>query len=87
MKAAIYLWNGAWKHNINIPANILPMIKDSSDDFGRSHTSITGKSYPITGIVGDQQAAAIGQCCFKKGSVKSTYGTRGITTFLTKIVA
>ena len=32
-----------------------------------THKSITGKSYPITGVVGDQQAATIGQCCFKKG--------------------
>lgn len=60
---------------LNIPAHILPIVKDSSDDFGVSHKSITGKSYPITGMVGDQQAAAIGQCCFRKGSVKSTYGT------------
>ena len=51
------------------------MVKNSSDDFGHTHVSITGKSYPITGVVGDQQAATIGQCCFKKGSVKSTYGT------------
>ena len=40
-----------------------------------THRSITGKSYPITGVVGDQQAATIGQCCFQKGAVKSTYGT------------
>jgi glycerol kinase len=40
-----------------------------------THQSITGKSYPITGVVGDQQAATIGQCCFERGSVKSTYGT------------
>ena len=31
--------------------------------------------YPITGVVGDQQSATIGQCCFEPGSVKSTYGT------------
>ena len=60
---------------LKIPKNILPQIKDSSDDFGKTHISITGKSYPITGILGDQQAATIGQCCFKTGSVKSTYGT------------
>ena len=68
-------WDNQILKSLNIPTNILPMIKDSSDDFGQSHASITGKSYPITGMVGDQQAAAIGQCCFKKGSVKSTYGT------------
>ena len=68
-------WDKQILKTLNIPASILPTVKDSSDDFGQSHVSITGKSYPITGIVGDQQAAAIGQCCFKKGSVKSTYGT------------
>jgi len=68
-------WDDQILSSLNIPTSILPTIKDSSDDFGQSHASITGKSYPITGIVGDQQAAAIGQCCFKKGSVKSTYGT------------
>jgi len=68
-----------WDHQIlkslKIPSHILPIIKNSSDHFGKTHRSITGQSYPITGVVGDQQAAAIGQCCFKKGSVKSTYGT------------
>ena len=68
-------WDKQILKSLNIPTSILPTIKDSSDDFGQSHASITGKAYPITGIVGDQQAAAIGQCCFKKGSVKSTYGT------------
>ena len=68
-------WDKQILKSLKIPTSILPNIKDSSDDFGQSHASITGKSYTITGIVGDQQAAAIGQCCFKKGSVKSTYGT------------
>ena len=68
-------WDKQILKSLKIPTSILPNIKDSSDDFGQSHASITGKSYPITGIIGDQQAAAIGQCCFKKGSVKSTYGT------------
>ena len=68
-------WDKQILKSLKIPSHILPIIKNSSDHFGMTHRSITGKSYPITGIVGDQQAAAIGQCCFKKGSVKSTYGT------------
>ena len=68
-------WDLQILKSLKIPRHILPIIKDSSDNFGKTHKSITGKSYPITGVVGDQQAAAIGQCCFKKGSVKSTYGT------------
>ena len=68
-------WDREILKSLKIPTHILPEVKDSSDDFGYTHKSITGKSYPINGMVGDQQAAAIGQCCFKKGSVKSTYGT------------
>ena len=68
-------WDKDILKNLKISKNILPEVKDSSDDFGRTHKSITGNSYPITGVVGDQQAAAIGQYCFTKGSVKSTYGT------------
>ena len=68
-------WDKQILKSLKIPSHILPLIKNSSDNFGETHRSITGKSYPITGVVGDQQAATIGQCCFEKGSVKSTYGT------------
>jgi len=68
-------WDNQILKSLKIPTHILPIIKDSSDNFGATHKSITGRSYPITGVVGDQQAATIGQCCFEKGSVKSTYGT------------
>ncbi len=68
-------WDNQILKSLKIPSHILPIIKNSSDSFGRTHKSITGKPYLITGVVGDQQAATIGQCCFEKGSVKSTYGT------------
>ena len=68
-------WDKQILKSLKIPSHVLPLIKNSSDDFGKTHKSITGKSYPITGVIGDQQAATIGQCCFEKGSVKSTYGT------------
>ena len=68
-------WDKDILKSLKIPKNILPEIKDSSDDFGYTCNSITGKPYPINGVVGDQQAAAIGQSCFTPGSVKSTYGT------------
>ena len=68
-------WDKDILKSLKIPKNILPEVKDSSDDFGYTDSSITGTSYPINGVVGDQQAAAIGQACFKSGSVKSTYGT------------
>ena len=68
-------WDKGILKSLKIPKNILPQVKDSSDDFGLTDKSIIGKSYPINGVVGDQQAATIGQSCFTKGSVKSTYGT------------
>ena len=68
-------WDKDILKSLKIPKNILPQVKDSSDDFGLTDKSIIGKSYPINGVVGDQQAATIGQSCFTKGSVKSTYGT------------
>ena len=68
-------WDTDILKSLKIPKNILPAVKDSSDDFGFTDKSITGTSYPINGVVGDQQAATIGQSCFEKGSVKCTYGT------------
>ena len=68
-------WDNQILKSLKIPTHILPIVKNSSDFFGLTHKSVTKQSYPITGVIGDQQAASIGQCCFKKGSVKSTYGT------------
>ena len=47
----------------------------SADNFGFTDKKITGKKIPIFAVLGDQQAAAVGQACFEKGSIKSTYGT------------
>tara|TARA_Y100001970_G_scaffold290670_1_gene425259 strand:- start:2150 stop:3634 length:1485 start_codon:yes stop_codon:yes gene_type:complete len=60
---------------LKIKKHILPEVKDCSDNYGYTHPTITGKSIPIRGVVGDQQSATIGQCCFESGSLKSTYGT------------
>jgi glycerol kinase len=68
-------WDDEILKLLQIKKNILPEVKDCSDDFGSTHSSITGQSIPINGVVGDQQAATIGQCCFEPGSLKSTYGT------------
>ena len=65
-----------FKALLKIKKHILPEVKDCADDYGQTHSSITGKSIPINGVVGDQQSATIGQCCFEPGSLKSTYGTR-----------
>ena len=60
---------------LRIPESILPNVKNSADNFGFTNISVTKKSYPINGVIGDQQAAVIGQSCFKKGSTKITFGT------------
>jgi glycerol kinase len=68
-------WDKQILKMLKIPREILPVVKDCSADFGHTDPGITGASYPITGMVGDQQSASIGQCCFETGSLKSTYGT------------
>jgi glycerol kinase len=68
-------WDDTILRILKIKKHILPEVKDCADDYGSTHPSITGKSIPITGVVGDQQSATIGQCCFEPGDLKSTYGT------------
>ena len=68
-------WDDQILKMLNIPKEILPTVKDCAADFGHTDPYFTGSSYSITGMVGDQQSAAIGQCCFEPGSLKSTYGT------------
>ncbi len=58
-----------------IPMEILPEVRPSAGDFGKTVTSFFGKSIPITGVAGDQQAALFGQGCFAPGQAKNTYGT------------
>lgn len=59
----------------DIPRVMLPEVKDCADDFGQTDPQWLGRSLPIAGVAGDQQAALIGQTCFEPGMVKSTYGT------------
>ena len=59
----------------NVPAALLPEVKECAADFGIADSGHLGLSLPISGVAGDQQAAAIGQNCFQPGDVKSTYGT------------
>jgi len=71
--------NGCWDAEIcallDIPMSLLPVVKDSSDDFGITDADLFGKPIPILGVAGDQQAATVGQGCFEPGMMKSTYGT------------
>jgi glycerol kinase len=56
-----------------VPRAMLPEVRDSAGDFGV--TDLFGAPIPILGVAGDQQAASVGQACFRPGDVKSTYGT------------
>lgn len=60
----------------NIPMNILPEVRSSSEIFAYTMPyHFFGEKTPISGIAGDQQASLFGQTCFEDGSVKNTYGT------------
>ncbi len=68
-------WDNEILHKLKIPKKILPEVKNSADNFGKTDQRVIGKEIPISAVLGDQQAAAVGQACFEKGSIKSTYGT------------
>ena len=68
-------WDKDFLKIFKLNEKILPTVKNSADDFGFTSEKIVGQKIKISAVLGDQQAAAIGQACFEKGSVKSTYGT------------
>ena len=68
-------WDNEILQKLKIPKSILPEVKNSADNFGKTDKTVIGKEIPISAVLGDQQAAAVGQACFEKGSIKSTYGT------------
>ena len=61
----------------NIPLTMLPEVKNSADNFGDTLSEHFGEAIAIKAMIGDQQAALVGQACFDKGMMKSTYGTGG----------
>jgi glycerol kinase len=68
-------WGAELLQLFNVPASLLPDVKDCAADYGVLNRDILGAEIPITGIAGDQQAATVGQACFAPGMMKSTYGT------------
>ncbi len=60
---------------LRIPAAMLPEVKPSASEFGRSAPEHLGAPLTIGGIGGDQQSALFGQACFEPGMAKNTYGT------------
>ncbi len=60
---------------LDIPTNMMPEVKSSSEIYGHTKTTIFAHEVPISGIAGDQQAALFGQMCIEPGAIKNTYGT------------
>ncbi len=68
-------WDDEILARLNVPPSMLPEVEDCSADFGHTAPDLFGAAIPILGMAGDQQAALIGQGCFREGMIKSTYGT------------
>lgn len=68
-------WDEELLHLLNIPKDLLPEVRSSSEIYGNTAEHVFSTSIPIAGVAGDQQAALFGQGCFQKGMVKATYGT------------
>ena len=67
-------WDPDLLSAFGIPAVMLPQIRSSSEEYGTATESVL-QGVTIAGILGDQQAALVGQTCFKPGEAKNTYGT------------
>lgn len=67
-------WDDEMLSMIGVTRDILPEIRSCSESVGQMQGTIL-KGVPISGIIGDQQAALVGQSCFEVGEAKSTYGT------------
>lgn len=69
----------AWDEELlalfDVPASLLPEVCDSAANFGHTSPEHFGLEIPILAMIGDQQSALVGQCCFEPGMAKSTYGT------------
>lgn len=68
-------WDAELLDLFNIPIQLLPQVFDNCAEFGMTETSLFGVAIPIAAMAGDQQAALIGEACFKPGALKITYGT------------
>lgn len=68
-------WDTELLELFNIPRAMLPEIKQSSEIYGETCTTLFSTKIPIAGVAGDQQAALFGQLCTDPGMVKNTYGT------------
>ncbi len=68
-------WDEELLELFEVPKSILPEVKESSEIYGETSTTLFSTKIPIAGIAGDQQAALFGQMCVEEGMAKNTYGT------------
>ncbi len=68
-------WSQELLEDLQIPAAILPEVRGNSEILTETATGLFGRTIPIAGVAGDQQAALFGQACFEPGEAKNTYGT------------
>ena len=74
MSLASLQWDDALLSDFGVPNTILPKIVPSSEVYGAARIGAL-RDVPVAGILGDQQAALVGQTCFAEGEAKNTYGT------------
>jgi glycerol kinase len=68
-------WDEELCELFGVPPRCLPEVRDSAGDFGIAQAQLVGQALPIRAVVGDQQAALVGQGCLSAGDLKCTYGT------------
>ncbi|MFT5646458.1 MAG: glycerol kinase [Aureispira sp.] len=68
-------WDQTMLKTLDIPAQLLPKVRPSSEIYGHTAKALFGAEIPIGGMAGDQQAALFGQGCHQPGMAKNTYGT------------
>jgi glycerol kinase len=68
-------WSPGQCEMFGVPMAMLPEVRRSAGDFGETTPDLFGRSIPIAGVAGDQQAALFGQGCWEAGAAKNTYGT------------
>ncbi|KAI9225950.1 MAG: hypothetical protein DHS80DRAFT_19487 [Piptocephalis tieghemiana] len=76
-------WDLDLCNTMGVPMSILPKIQSSAESFGQIHEDFPFAGATITGVLGDQQAALVGQRCFEPGDAKATYGTGSFILFNT----
>jgi glycerol kinase len=70
-------WDAELLDLLKVPKQMMPEVRPSNANFGLTKKDVIGFEAPITGVLGDQQAALFGQACFDQGMAKCTYGTGG----------